>query len=313
MSPHVTCKTIVRPGSPKATRIPPERTRWSFPRLDGGPWERPSRPFPHLSGSPLGLTVRDLLHPGGAPSEWTRFTNLRGVPSGVIRLLHLRWAPSGRTQSSFPHLRWGCYCRGYVFPRRWPGSATNPTGLGPSVLFILLFLVASTTDVPLPLGMLHQQVHRHVGVLCSGRGAHQNAGADANATLICSLKQVDPSTHTHIPSGEAKRAHEPCPRGGHGGTGAQRATVLEQEPPVASATDQVTLFHWKRYRAHRFLGSAWTYESLSIPRNVSPGFSNAPMEVPGKYLQRPRSERGSGSCPRWGSFRKLPGPSMGPI
>jgi len=62
-----------------------------------------------------------------------------------------------------PEVRWGCYGRGNVFPRRWPGSATYATGLGPSVLFILLFLEASTTDVPLPLGILHQQVNWHAG------------------------------------------------------------------------------------------------------------------------------------------------------
>jgi len=154
MPPHVTCETVIRPGASGTTR---------FSHLGGVPWGRPSRPFPHLSGTPLGLAVRDLLHLRGAPSGWTRFTNFRGVPSGGIRLPHLRWAPSGKTRRDFPHLRWGCYCRGYVFPRRWPSSATYPTGFGPSVLFILLFLEASTTDVPLPLGILHKQVHWHVG------------------------------------------------------------------------------------------------------------------------------------------------------
>ena len=38
------------------------------------------------------------------------------------------------------------------------------------------------------------------------------------------------------------------------GTGAQRATVLKQGPPVAYATCQVTLFRGKRYLAHRSLG-----------------------------------------------------------
>jgi len=82
---------------------------------------------------------------------------------GGIRLPDLRWASSGGTRRNFPHLRWGCYCRGYVFQWRWPGSATYTTGLGTSVLIILLFLEASTTDVLLPLGILHQQAHWHVG------------------------------------------------------------------------------------------------------------------------------------------------------
>ena len=97
------------------------------------------------------------------------------------------------------------------------------------------------------------QRRQNTNAWITGREAHKNARTNANATLIYSLKQVDPSTLT-LRSREARRAHETCSRGGHGGTGAQRATVLEQESPVAPATDQVTLFHWKRYLAHRVLG-----------------------------------------------------------
>jgi len=40
----------------------------------------------------------------------------------------------------------------------------------------------------------------------TGREAHQNAGTNANATLIYSCKQADPEAHTHIPSEDAWRA-----------------------------------------------------------------------------------------------------------
>jgi len=173
MPSHVTCETLVRPRSPGTTRLPSGGARWSFPRLGVGPGGRPSRPFPHLSGSSLGLYVRDLLHIWGAPSRWTRFTNLQGAPSEVVRLFHLSWAPSARTWRNFSHLKRGCYCRSIVFPRRWRGSATYPTGLGPSGLCILFFLVVSTTDVPLPLGILHQQVHwQETGIMLAHIGAN---------------------------------------------------------------------------------------------------------------------------------------------
>jgi len=165
------------------------RTRWSFPRIAGGPWGRPLRPFPHISWSPSGLAVRDFPHLWGSPSGRTRSTRLRGIPSGRIRLPHLRWTPSGGTGRGFPHLRRGCFCRGYVLPRRWPGSATYPTGLGPSVLLISLFLVASTTDVTFSLGPLHQYVHWHIrGVMFAHICANLPAQSLHKATFHLSFR-----------------------------------------------------------------------------------------------------------------------------
>jgi len=52
----------------------------------------------------------------------------------------------------------------------------------------------------------------------------------------------------------SKTRTSPIPENGHDGTGAQRATVLEQGPLVGPATDQITLFHCKRYLAHISMG-----------------------------------------------------------
>ena len=156
------------------------------------------------------------------------------------------------------------------------------------------------------------QRRKNTNAWITGREAHQNAGTNANATLIYSLKQVDPSTHTHIPSGEEKRAHEPCQRDGHGGTGAQRATVLEQEPSVAPATDQVTIFHWKRYLAHRILGQ---------PGLVSPSTSQgtSPQDCPilrWKFLGNIFNDRDlisvPGPAPSGEASESFPAPPGGP-
>jgi len=87
------------------------------------------------------------------------------------------------------------------------------------------------------------QKRRNTNAWTTGREAHQNAGTNANVKLIYSLKQDDPGTHTHTPSGEAKRTRAQPTRTVTGGTGAQRATVLEQGPLVAPGTDQIPLFH----------------------------------------------------------------------
>jgi len=184
MSPHVTCEAIVRPGSPGTTLALSGGTRWGFFHLGWVPWGRPWWYFPHLSGSPSGLTGWDLAHLRWPPSGRTRFASLRWAPSGKTRLPHFRWAPSGRTRRGFPHLRWGCYCCGYILPRHWPGCTTYPTGLGPSVFLIPLLLVASTTDVTLSSGILHQQIHRH------GRGimfAHICANLAAKSLHIATF------------------------------------------------------------------------------------------------------------------------------
>jgi len=49
------------------------------------------------------------------------------------------------------------------------------------------------------------QRRKNTNTWITGREAHQNARTTANATLIYSLKQADPGTHTHVPSGEARR------------------------------------------------------------------------------------------------------------
>jgi len=72
------------------------------------------------------------------------------------------FTPWGRTCRDFPHLIWGCHRRGDILAWCRPGGSALSTGLGPSGLFGLLLLVTSATDVTLPLGILHQEVHRHV-------------------------------------------------------------------------------------------------------------------------------------------------------
>ena len=50
------------------------------------------------------------------------------------------------------------------------------------------------------------QRRKNTNAWITGREAHQNAGTNANATLIYSWKQADPEKHTHVPYGNAQRA-----------------------------------------------------------------------------------------------------------
>jgi len=52
-------------------------------------------------------------------------------------------------------------------------------------------------------GATHRRKNTNAWI--TGREPHQNAGTNANATLIYSLKQADQGTHTHKPSAEAER------------------------------------------------------------------------------------------------------------
>jgi len=72
------------------------------------------------------------------------------------------FTPWGRTRRDSPHLSWGCHRRGNILAWCRPCGSTLSTGLGPSGLFGLLLRVTSATDVTLPLGILHQEVHRHI-------------------------------------------------------------------------------------------------------------------------------------------------------
>jgi len=56
----------------------------------------------------------------------------------------------------------GCHRRGSILAGCRPCGSTLWTGLGPSGLFGLFLLVTSATDVTLPLGIFHQNVHRHI-------------------------------------------------------------------------------------------------------------------------------------------------------
>jgi len=72
------------------------------------------------------------------------------------------FTPWGRTCRDFPHLSWGWHRRGDILAWCRPGGSAFSTGLGPSSLFGKLLLVTTATDVTLPLGILHQEVHRHM-------------------------------------------------------------------------------------------------------------------------------------------------------
>ena len=62
--------------------------------------------------------------------------------------------------------------------------------------------------------------------MITGRGAHQNDGSNANATLIYSKTHDVPNACTRIPSETRLRTCAvPTPGGNHGGTGAQWAAV----------------------------------------------------------------------------------------
>jgi len=78
------------------------------------------------------------------------------------RLPKAPFTPWGRTCRDFPHRSWDCHRRGNNLVWCRPCVSTLSTGLGPSGLFGLLLLVTSATDVTLPLGISHKEVHRHI-------------------------------------------------------------------------------------------------------------------------------------------------------
>jgi len=146
-----------------------------------------------IPGGPGPAVTWQLLTVSGYPPMSTE-----NVPSPRDNTLH---GPAARVPS-------------WYLVRAWPSTNTQPLAWTSSLMqWVLPSKPTGHGPVRKPSTVCGAaQRRKNTNAWITERESHQNAGTTANVRLIYSLKQVDPGTHTHMPSGETRPAHEPYPR-----------------------------------------------------------------------------------------------------